>query len=164
MRAYLSAPNRGLLRPRFRHQSLALSLLARDLPSSANCFAFLARPLLGWLFIRPPALHLAENAFALKLFLQGSKGLVDVVFANENYQSGLLSKSASWISGIRASALEPKLRTPRFRTFGSAGAGSNHEGIDRRNAAHAEMRAPASGNQTLGNRRMVEFGTIVRGA
>jgi len=94
-----------------------LRLLARHLSGPANSLALLARPLLGWLLIGTSALHLAKDAFALELFLQGPEGLVDVVFANENYQKGPPFEIVNL--GARATgapALEPKLRTCRTRT------------------------------------------------
>jgi hypothetical protein len=94
-----------------------LRLLARHLSGSADGLALLACPLLGRLLIGPSALHLAKNAFALELFLQDPEGLVDVVFANENYQKGPpFEIVVLGIRGTRAPALEPKLRTRRTRT------------------------------------------------
>jgi len=92
----LSTRDGGLLCAWPRQQALALRLLARDFPSPAHGLALLARLFLRRLFVRPPTLHLAKNAFALKLFLKGPQGLVDVVFTDENYQSGLLSMLAGW--------------------------------------------------------------------
>jgi hypothetical protein len=112
----LPASDRGL-RGRSSDQSFALCLLARHLSGPADGLALLACPLLGWLLIGPPALHLAKNAFALELFLQDPEGLVDVVFANENYQKEPpFEIVVLGTRGPRAPALEPKLRTRRTRT------------------------------------------------
>ncbi len=94
--AELSTRDNRLLRARPGQQALALCLLARDFSSSAHGLALLSRLFLRRLLVRPPTLHLAKNAFALKLFLQSPQGLVDVVFTDENYQSGLLSLLAGW--------------------------------------------------------------------
>ena len=39
-------------------------------------------------------LHLAEDAFALHLFLQGSKGLIDIVIANDDLHELLFLRLA----------------------------------------------------------------------
>jgi len=74
-----------------RQQAFALSRLTRGLSASANSLAPLSRPSLGRLFISAAALHLAKQAFALELLLQDPQGLFDIVFANKDFQSGLLS-------------------------------------------------------------------------
>ncbi len=51
-------------------QPFALCLFARGLTGAANGFAGFAGTLFRRLFISTPTLHLAEEAFALKLFLQ----------------------------------------------------------------------------------------------
>jgi hypothetical protein len=79
------------LRAGARQQAFALSSLARGFSASADGLALLSRSTLRRLFIRAPALHLAKQAFALELLLQDPQGLFDIVFANKDFQSGLLS-------------------------------------------------------------------------
>jgi hypothetical protein len=79
------------LRAGARQQAFALSRLTRGFSASADGLALLSRSTLGRLFIRAPALHLAKQAFALELLLQDPQGLFDIVFANKDFQSGLLS-------------------------------------------------------------------------
>jgi hypothetical protein len=122
--AELATRDNRLLRARPGQQTLALCLLARNFSSPAHGLALLSRPFLRRLLVRAPTLHLAKNAFALKLFLQSPQGLVDVVFTDENYQSGLLSLLAGW--AMFASGETHK--TPRLWAY--PGAGSNHDGLD----------------------------------
>jgi len=65
-------------------KTLALRALARELAGAADRFRLLPRLLFGGLFVVPAQLHLAENAFALHLFLQRLEGLVDIVVTDEN--------------------------------------------------------------------------------
>ena len=61
--------------------TLALCFLARQLPGPTDRFGLLACFLDGRLLEMLLELHFAEDALALQLFLQGPKGLVDVVVA-----------------------------------------------------------------------------------
>jgi hypothetical protein len=79
------------LRAGTRQQAFALSRLTRGFSASADGLALLSRSTLGRLFIRAPAFHLAKQAFALELLLQDPQGLFDIIFANKDFQSGLLS-------------------------------------------------------------------------
>jgi hypothetical protein len=64
-----------------------LRLFARQFPCPPDGFTRFARLFFGWLLVGAPTLHFTKNAFALKLFLKGSKGLVDIIVANENLQN-----------------------------------------------------------------------------
>lgn len=64
--------------------AIPLSSLAISLPGSAYSRRVLARTLLGGLFVMPTELHLAVNAFALKLLFQRTERLVDVVVTNDD--------------------------------------------------------------------------------
>ena len=77
---------KNLLASRSRQQPFALGFLARELAGAADRFPLLSRRLFGWLLEKSPALHFAKDAFALHLFLEHSKRLVDVVVANKNLQ------------------------------------------------------------------------------
>ena len=98
-----SPPENRLLYARFCDQTFAFSELARGLPSPANCFALLPRSSLGWLFVGFPALQFTEKAFALELLFQDSQCLIDIIFTNENFQSGFLSKLIKQV-GYRTAA------------------------------------------------------------
>jgi hypothetical protein len=67
-----------------RQKALALHLLAGELAGAADGLGFLARALLGGLFVMAAKLHLAENALALHLLLERLQGLIDIIVANEN--------------------------------------------------------------------------------
>ena len=88
----LSPPENGLLYARFCDQTFPFSELARGLSSPANCLALLPRPSFGWLFVGFPALQFTEKAFALELLFQDPQCLIDIIFTNENFQSGFLSR------------------------------------------------------------------------
>jgi hypothetical protein len=64
------------------HTALTLKLLAREFPRSANGFGLLARFLDRGFLEMLLKLHFAENAFTLQLFLEGPKGLLDVIVAD----------------------------------------------------------------------------------
>src|SRR5262245_52222511 len=64
--------------------ALALRLLAGKFPRPADGLGLLAGALLGRLFVIVAELHLAEDAFALHLFLQSPQGLIDIVIANDD--------------------------------------------------------------------------------
>ena len=67
--------------------ALALSTLASELAGAAHGFSLLARLLLGRLLVVVAELHLAENAFALKLLLQSAERLIHIVIANNYLQA-----------------------------------------------------------------------------
>src|SRR6476646_5332957 len=67
-----------------RNEAFALSLLAGELAGPANGRGLLASALLGRLFVVIAELHLAEDAFALHLFLQRPEGLIHIVIANDD--------------------------------------------------------------------------------
>ena len=77
---------------RHGQQAFTLRELARCLLSPADPLLLLARFPLGGLLIGPPPLDLAEETFALELLLQDPEGLFNIVVANENFQSELLSR------------------------------------------------------------------------
>jgi hypothetical protein len=68
-------------------QAFALQLLAGELAGAANRLRLLAGALLGRLLVMAAQLHLAEDALALHLLLEGFQGLIDIVVANENLHS-----------------------------------------------------------------------------
>jgi hypothetical protein len=65
-------------------ETFALHLLAGELAGAAHGLGLLTRFLLGRLFEVVPQLHLAENALALHLLLEGFERLIDIVVANQN--------------------------------------------------------------------------------
>ena len=67
--------------------ALALRTLARQFAGAANGFGFLTGLLLGRLLVVVAQLHLAENAFALKLLFQGAERLINIVIANNYLQA-----------------------------------------------------------------------------
>jgi hypothetical protein len=67
-----------------REQAFALQALTGQLAGAADGFRLLAGLLLGGLFVMAAELHLAENALALHLFLEGLERLIDVIVANDN--------------------------------------------------------------------------------
>jgi hypothetical protein len=87
-----------------------LRKFARRLSTPTNCLALLSRFSLRRFFISFPALDFTEEAFALKLFLQNPEGLVNIVVANKNFQSELLSSRSSERAMIRCALprLAPK--------------------------------------------------------
>jgi hypothetical protein len=62
--------------------ALTLKLLASEFPRTADGFGLLARFLDRRLLEMLLELHFAEHAFALELFLEGPKGLFDVIVAD----------------------------------------------------------------------------------
>jgi hypothetical protein len=68
-------------------QAFALSELPRGLFSPANALTLLPHSFLGRLFIGSSPLDFTEEPFALELLFQDPEGLIDVVVANENFQS-----------------------------------------------------------------------------
>jgi hypothetical protein len=73
---------------RLGYQAFAFSQLPRRLSSPTNCLALLTCSSLGRFLIGSPALYFTKKALALELLLQDPEGLIDVVIANENLQSG----------------------------------------------------------------------------
>ena len=65
-------------------QTFALRFFASQLAGPADRFGFLARFFLGRFLEMLLQLHFTEHAFALQLFLQGTKRLIDIVVANTN--------------------------------------------------------------------------------
>src|SRR5215211_6959285 len=63
------------------NQSFSDSLLAGQFAAAADSFRFLASLSLRGLLVRLPRFHLAENSFALHLFLENSESLIDIVIA-----------------------------------------------------------------------------------
>src|SRR5687768_16251830 len=64
--------------------AVALSPLALELASPADRRGPLAGALLRRLFVMTPELHLAIDALALQLLLQGAQRLVDIVIADDD--------------------------------------------------------------------------------
>jgi len=88
----LSSAEGWRLHERPCNQALALSELPRGLFSPADALTLLTHFSLRRLLIGSPPLYFAKEPFALKLLLQNSQGLFDIIVANENFQSGLPSK------------------------------------------------------------------------
>ena len=84
----------GACRRRWGGQTaFALGALAGQLAGAAHGLGLLASLLFGGLLIVVAQLHLAEDAFALQLFLQRAQRLVYVIIANDYLQrSTALSK------------------------------------------------------------------------
>jgi hypothetical protein len=79
-------------------QAFTLGALARKLARAADGFRLFPGFLFGRLFVMAAKLHLAENAFALHLFLQRLEGLINIIVTNENlHLRSLLSSSARLI-------------------------------------------------------------------
>jgi hypothetical protein len=116
----LSPSESGIFGADIWEQTFALSKLARGLFSPADSLALLAHSFLRRLFIGPPPLDLAEKTFALELLFQNSQGLIDIVVANENFQSGTpFEENSVCEAGVRTAAFYPRPRmltvAPRFR-------------------------------------------------
>ncbi len=73
-------------------KAFAVHALAQKLAGAANGFGLLAGALLRRLLIAAAQLHLAENTFALHLFLQCAKRLIDIIVANQNVDDGSYSR------------------------------------------------------------------------
>src|SRR5690348_4179968 len=99
-----------------RQQAFALHLLARELAGAADRFRLFPRLLFGGFLVMTAELHLAENAFALHLFLQRLEGLVDVVVANE-YLHACSFVDAGSDQGVKG---PKKPRKPPFESRGSS--------------------------------------------
>ena len=67
--------------------AFALGTLASKLAGAAHGLGLLARLLLGRLLVVVAELHLAEDAFALKLLFQGPERLIHIVIANNYLQA-----------------------------------------------------------------------------
>lgn len=83
----LAAP--GSLIVRTSEKTFALRFLARQLAGTADGLGLLACFFLGRFLEMLLELHFTENPFALKLFLQSTKRLIDVVVANTDLHSGV---------------------------------------------------------------------------
>jgi hypothetical protein len=59
-----------------------------------DCFGLLADPAFGGFFESPAALHLAEGALALHLFLEHPQGRIDVIVAREDLHDRLTASTA----------------------------------------------------------------------
>jgi len=90
----ISPSERGTFGGHIWKQTFALSELPRGLFSPANALTLLPHSFLGRLFIGSSPLDFTEEPFALELLFQDPEGLIDVVVANENFQSELL-----WVRG-----------------------------------------------------------------
>ena len=62
--------------------ALTLKLFTGEFPRTANGFGLLARFFDGGFLEMLLELHFPKHALALELFLQGPKGLIDIVVAN----------------------------------------------------------------------------------
>jgi hypothetical protein len=69
------------------NEPVAHRLLAGKFPGSPACFGLLPGRFFGGLFVEPPPFHFAKYAFPLHFLLQDSKGLIDIVVADEHLQS-----------------------------------------------------------------------------
>jgi hypothetical protein len=69
-----------------RNGALALRTLPLQLAVTADRFRAFSSALLARLLVMASQLHLAEDAFALHLFLQRLQRLIDVVVANNDLQ------------------------------------------------------------------------------
>jgi hypothetical protein len=87
----LSPFESGTFGGRSRKQAFALSEFPRGLFSPTDPLALLSHPFLRRFFIGSPPLYFTEQPFALEFLLQDPQGLFNIVVANENFQSGLLS-------------------------------------------------------------------------
>ncbi|CTQ72354.1 hypothetical protein LAX5112_03151 [Roseibium alexandrii] len=67
-----------------RQKTFALSPLARQLACAADSFSLLTRFLFRRFFEVTAKLHFTEDAFALHLFLERLKRLIDIIVANQN--------------------------------------------------------------------------------
>src|SRR5262245_56591176 len=107
----LAARTARLRRRATASAALALRLLAGKLPRPADGLGLLAGALLGRFFVIVAELHLAEDAFALHLFLQSPQGLIDIVIANDDLHE-LLSLSV-WPNDCRDGSGRPIKPRPR---------------------------------------------------
>jgi hypothetical protein len=73
-----------------------LRALAGQFAGAADGFSSFARALFGRLFKIRPALHFAESAFPLHLFLERLQRLIDVVFTDENLNQDESSLLRRW--------------------------------------------------------------------
>src|SRR5690606_31875062 len=67
--------------------AFALGALASQLAGAAHGLGLLARLLLRRLLVVVAELHLAEDAFTLKLLFQGAQRLIHIVIANNYLQA-----------------------------------------------------------------------------
>lgn len=64
---------------------VAIRLLAGELTRAALCFGGIANASLGRFFVVAAHFHFAEEPFALHLFLQRTKCLVDIIITDNNF-------------------------------------------------------------------------------
>src|SRR5262249_51031127 len=83
-----------------RDETFALGLFAGGLPRSSDGLRFLAGLTLRRLFVGLATPHLAKNALALHLLLQGPESLIDIVIANE-YRQTFSNRAAAALVGGR---------------------------------------------------------------
>ena len=111
-------------------QAFALQLLAGQLAGATHRLSLLAGLLFRRLFEMTAEFHLAENAFALQLFLQRFESLIDIVVADENLQAVVSSNEMVDVEAIKtrarglrpqASALILKRRISKAGQVGNAG-------------------------------------------
>lgn len=69
-------------------EAFALHPLALQFAGAAYGFSLLAGPALGRLFIKLPAFHFPECAFALHLLFERAQGLLHIVFADNDIGNG----------------------------------------------------------------------------
>ena len=74
-------------------QTLALGALTSKFASAAHSFCFLASLLLRWLFEMRAGFHFPEKALTLHFLLQRTKGLFDIVVADNDLYDGQISIS-----------------------------------------------------------------------
>ena len=67
-------------------EAFALEPFALQLAGATDRFRLFPGPAFRGLFVGPPELHLAEDAFTLHLFLKNLEGLIDVVIAYHDLQ------------------------------------------------------------------------------
>ena len=77
-------------------QTFALKLYACQLALTADCFGFFARFAHGWFFDMLLDLLFTKNTLTLKLFLQRTQRLIDVVITNTNLHV-VYTTFLSWI-------------------------------------------------------------------
>jgi len=76
-----------------RLELVPLRALAQELAVAPHGLGLLARPSLGRLLVMPPHPHLAVEALALHLLLQGAQRLIDIVVANLNLDDDSYSRA-----------------------------------------------------------------------
>ena len=80
--------------------ALTLHALAHQLADPAGRFGSFTCATLGWLFVSATVLHFTEDAFALQLFLQDAKRLINIV-VSYGYVHGVSLPFANTAAGLR---------------------------------------------------------------